>query len=370
VKPDAQITPVEISATATKTDAITYGVNVVNGTGGNTEAITIEFTGKVEELTPANIAIDTVEPNGGAATVVAEGVTEVASTNNWKVALNVTAGGAVKVTVVNVDGVAEVPVQVTLVKVEAPEPIDAEDFRAIGIAPYNEEPNGVATPADIPVNVSSVDFLASVTVSAAEGSKNQGTNTSAFDAGDTQVFTISVAPASGYTFVGSGLTANDIAAAFLGDKFTGYIASTGTLADPFVVTVTYTKPEPGLKVGVGITDLPTDKTITITKGGDTVTGNINVDLGDSVTLTATVDGEDTANVTAYVLVLDDGSGSYTIQGSGGTDSNEFTIDTKALGGAKTYRLTVFATVSSKEYSSEYVAFVVNGPVTAPEQEEN
>jgi hypothetical protein len=117
--------------------------------------------------------------------------------------------------------------------------ITSADLAAADITPYDTLPDGAVVDPAVPLVIGVRTVITGGTVEAAAYTDEDGNGS--FDEGETQVFTITLTAAGGYTFAG-GLTAQQIANAVLGANFTGHIAAAGPAANPFVVTVTYTKP--------------------------------------------------------------------------------------------------------------------------------
>jgi hypothetical protein len=113
--------------------------------------------------------------------------------------------------------------------------ITSAGLAAAGIAPYDVPPAG--TSVNAPIIPGDTTVISAVNVAAA-------LHIGPWAVGATQDFTITLTAADGHTFVGAGsLNAGEIVAAVLGDSFTRHISEgTGTPANPYVVTVTYTKP--------------------------------------------------------------------------------------------------------------------------------
>jgi hypothetical protein len=130
---------------------------------------------------------------------------------------------------------------------------------------YNTAPDGnaVTSPAGDLV-LSAETIIASGLVELAEGSVNLGANPSVFDEGDTQVVTITLTAAEGYTFTETAITPADVVSAALGSNVTVGLGSPsvdGTPGDTLVVKATYTVPDTtDPVVGGGGTLTPSDAT--------------------------------------------------------------------------------------------------------------
>jgi hypothetical protein len=233
--------------------------------------------------------------------------------------------------------------------------IEAADLT--GIAKYNVAPTGAAV-GDTAFNTGNPGFTG--TVALATGSVDQGTNPTVFDAGDTQVITITLTPVnSGYTFVGTSLDADDIAAAVLGANFTGNIASSGSAADPFVVTVTYTKPS----------DTPPPETDVIAAGDlSVITAQYNVAPdGNAVTspagdLSLSAETIIASGLVELALFTDNG-------GAPTFDSGDTQLITITLTAAAGYTFTDTA-ITAAEVVSAALGSNVTGGLGAPSIDEN
>jgi hypothetical protein len=133
----------------------------------------------------------------------------------------------------NVTGTPDNPYEVTVTYTK-PGVIGTTELA--NITAYNTRPDGVAFEVPVDLTIATNSAIASGNVAAAAYSG------SAWGPNATQDFTITLEPKNGYTFVGASDA--DIVAAVLGSYFTGKtsVTASGAAADPYVATVTYTRP--------------------------------------------------------------------------------------------------------------------------------
>jgi uncharacterized repeat protein (TIGR02543 family) len=194
-----------------------------------------------------------------------------------------------------------------------PAVITAADLDLNMITPYNDDPNGSAVSASNNLVINPTNIFMNGTVALDTGTVLEGVNGSAFDAGDTQAITITLTAASGYTFVGTAITAAQVVAAVLGDNFTGNVSgaaiSGGTAADPLVVTATYTEPAPKVILASALTaitvynDDPTgtavsaSNNLSINPTTIIATGTVALDTYEDEDTSSTFTGGDTQAIT-------------------------------------------------------------------------
>jgi uncharacterized repeat protein (TIGR02543 family) len=236
--------------------------------------------------------------------------------------------------------------------------ITTGNLSAATITKYATPPNGsaVGSPAgDLTISVKT--SIASGLVALAEGSVDQGINATAFDAEDTQLITITLYPAAKHTFVGAEITAEEVVAAVLDETvFPGATLDgvSGGPNDPFVVTVTYTKPYVVIASG-DLTDIsakydtaPTGNEVTdgtLTVGGSLASGLVTLaegsvdqgsnpsifDAGDTQVVTITLTAAAGYTFTDTEITADDvvnaALGSNVTGGLGSPEIDENTGDT-------------------------------------------
>jgi hypothetical protein len=220
----------------TVTVNITYTVTADGGPRASTTELEFAFDDAVTGLTADEITI-TPAANVTKGTLTGSGQT-------WTLGVTVNTAGPVTVAIAHTNAgeggktVAATPSTVTLIKLAV---ITAGDLAAGITTKYNERPVGTVVAKSLTITTNPA--IASGTVSAEPGKFADPAK--GWSVGDTQEFAITLEPKDGYTFVG-GLSAADIAEAVLGEIFflDKNLASnsTGTPADPFVVKVTYKRP--------------------------------------------------------------------------------------------------------------------------------
>jgi hypothetical protein len=123
--------------------------------------------------------------------------------------------------------------------------ITTTELSGAGISPYNTATTGAVVPTEN-LTLTLDTIIASGTVELAAGTVNKGSNSGAWDAGDTQLVTITLTAATGYTFTGTNITAADVVTAALGANLTSNLQSDETISsntgNTLVVTVTYEEP--------------------------------------------------------------------------------------------------------------------------------